>query len=94
MSVNTLVEQIRLIKTQNELNQVIEAVKLQMTYLSRRNIRNFVIGDTVKFTARGGAVVKGTVSKVNQKTVLVKVANHGMFGTTTYKVPAGMLEAV
>jgi hypothetical protein len=40
MSVNTLVDQIRHIKTQTELNQVIEAVKLQMTYLSRRNIRN------------------------------------------------------
>ena len=94
MSVNAIVDSIRQIKNQNDLNTVIEAVKLQMTYLSRRNIRNFVIGDTVKFTARGGAVVKGTVSKVNQKTVLVKVANHGMFGTTTYKVPAGMLESV
>ena len=94
MSVNAIVDSIRQIKTQNELNTVIDAVKLQMTYLSRRNIRNFVIGDTVKFTARGGTVVKGIVSKVNQKTVLVKVANHGMFGTTTYKVPAGMLESV
>jgi len=94
MSVNAIVDSIRQIKNQNELNTVIEAVKLQMTYLSRRNIRNFVIGDTVKFTARGGAVVKGTVSKVNQKTVLVKVTNHGMFGNTTYKVPAGMLESV
>lgn len=91
---NTIVEDIRQLKTQAEVNLVIEAIKLQMNYLSRKNIRQFVNGDTVKFVARNGAVITGTVSKVNQKTVLVKVPNLGMLGTTTYKVPAGMLESV
>ena len=90
---NNIAENIRQLKTQDEVNLVIEAIKLQMTYLSRKNIRQFIKGDKVKFTARNGTVVVGTVDKVNQKTVLVKQNNPGMFGTTTYKVPAGMLAA-
>ena len=90
---NTIAENIRQLKTQDEVNLVIEAIKLQMTYLSRKNIRQFTKGDKVKFTARNGTVVVGTVDKVNQKTVLVKQNNSGMFGTTTYKVPAAMLVA-
>ena len=89
---NTIVENIRQLKTQDEVNTVIEAIKLQMNHLSRKNIRQFVSGDKVKFTARNGTVV-GTVKKVNQKTVLVSQPNPGMFGTTTYKVPASMLVA-
>jgi|TARA_B110000503_G_C7098963_1_gene392926 formylmethanofuran dehydrogenase subunit D len=90
---NTIVENIRQLKTQDEVNTVIEAIKLQMNHLSRKNIRQFVSGDKVKFTARNGTVVVGTVKKVNQKTVLVSQPNLGMFGTTTYKVPASMLVA-
>ena len=90
--VNTVVDNIRQLKTQDEVNLVIEAIKLQMTYLSRKSIRQFAAGDKVKFTGRGGPVT-GTVTKVNQKTVLVSANNAGMFGTTTYKVPAGMLVA-
>lgn len=89
--VNTVVDNIRQLKTQDEINLVIEAIKLQMTYLSRKSIRQFAAGDKVKFTGRGGPIT-GTVTKVNQKTVLV-AAPMGMFGTTTYKVPAGMLVA-
>jgi hypothetical protein len=89
---NTVVDNIRQLKTQDEVNLVIEAIKLQMTYLSRKSIRQFAAGDKVKFTGRGGPVT-GTVIKVNQKTVLVSANNAGMFGTTTYKVPAGMLMA-
>ena len=90
---NTVVDNIRQLKTQDEVNLVIEAIKLQMTYLSRKNIRQFVAGDKVKFTGRGGVPVTGTVTKVNQKTVLVAAPNKGMFGTTNYKVPASMLVA-
>jgi hypothetical protein len=90
--VSTVVDNIRQLKTQDEVNLVIEAIKSQMTYLSRQSIRQFAAGDKVKFTGRGGPVT-GTVTKVNQKTVLVAAPNKGMFGTTTYKVPAGMLVA-
>jgi len=90
---NTVVDNIRQLKTQDEVNLVIEAIKLQMTYLSHKSIRQFAAGDKVKFTGRGNISVTGTVTKVNQKTVLVSANNAGMFGTTTYKVPAGMLMA-
>ena len=90
--VNTVVDNIRLLMTQDEVNLVIEAIKSQMTYLSRKNIRQFAEGDKVTFTSRTGPVT-GVVKKVNQKTVLVSTPNKGMLGTTTYKVPAGMLSA-
>jgi hypothetical protein len=90
--VNTVVDNIRQLKTQDEVNLVIEAIKSQMTYLSRKNIRQFAEGDKVTFKGRTGPVT-GVIKKVNQKTVLVAAANVGMFGTTTYKVPAGMLSA-
>ena len=57
---NTIAENIRQLKTQDEVNLVIDAIKLQMTYLSRKNIRQFTKGDKVKFTARNGTVVVGT----------------------------------
>ena len=43
--VNTVVDNIRLLMTQDEVNLVIEAIKSQMTYLSRKNIRQFAEGD-------------------------------------------------
>ena len=71
----------------DELNQIIEAIKLQRTYLARNTARSLVIGDTVTFTGRRGAKVTGTVDKINTKTVLVREANG-----TRWKVTASLLD--
>jgi uncharacterized protein YkvS len=55
----------------NELNQVIEAIKLQRTWLSRTTARALTIGDTVEFTGRHGHTERGRVVKINPKTVIV-----------------------
>ena len=86
-NVRTAVEAIRN-SNNDELNQIIEAIKLQRTYLARTTARALAVGDTVEFTGRNGATHTGSVTKINRKTVLVKE------GYTTWKVTASMLRVV
>jgi hypothetical protein len=73
----------------DELNQVVEAIKLRRTYLARQKAVTFQVGDTVSFAARGMQVV-GVVTKVNVKTVQVKQNN----SLTVWKVHASLLKPV
>ena len=72
----------------DEINQVVEAIKLQRTFLARTTARALTVGDTVSFTGRGGKTVTGTVTKINRKTVVVDE------GFTRWKVPASLLKVV
>ena len=72
----------------DELNQVIEAIKRQRTYLARTTARAMAIGDTVEFDARG-RTVRGTVTKINRKTVIVNEPGYG-----SWKVTASLLRVV
>lgn len=76
--------------TNTELSSIISAVQFARTQLGKQKIRTFGKGDAVKFTStkRGGITVTGTVTKVAIKYVTVKE------GSTLWKVPANMLEAV
>ena len=73
----------------NELNQIIEAVKLQQNFLARQSARTFMKGDAVQFTGRGNRTVVGTVIKVNPKTILVDSPSQGR-----WKVTASMLTSL
>ena len=55
----------------NELNQVVEAIKLKRTHLARQVARSVVKGDIVQFAGRRGQMIQGKVMKVNQKTLVV-----------------------
>lgn len=73
----------------NELNQVVEAIKLKRQHLSRQAVRNFTVGDMVQFTSsRTGGRVNATVEKVNRKYVVV--STH--IGGEKWRVPATMLK--
>lgn len=74
----------------DELEQVIEAVKLRRNFIARSTVRSLNVGDTVSFDAgpRRGVRV-GTVTKVNRKNVKVKEAGYG-----TWNVPASLLTVV
>lgn len=87
-SVRQAITAIHSLETNDELNQVIEAVKLKRQYLARQAVRSFIVGDKVQFTSRGGVPVGGTVKKVNRKYIIVDTALGG------YRVPATMLEKV
>ena len=73
----------------DELNQIIEAVKLQQNFLARQSARSFMKGDAVQFTGRGNRTVVGTVVKVNPKTIVVDSPSQGR-----WKVTASMLETL
>ncbi len=73
----------------NELDQIVEAVKLQRTFLAKQSARTFSIGDAVQFTGRGNRTVVGTVQKVNPKTVVVDSPTQGR-----WKVTASMLQTL
>lgn len=73
----------------SELNQVIEAVKLQRNYLARQVAVTFRFGDTVHFVARGQQVA-GKVTKINTKTVTVLQNN----SFNTWRVHASLLKKV
>ena len=86
-NVQTAVTAIRAMDN-DELNQVIEAVKMQRTWLARRIARSMMVGDLVEFKNRRGDAERGRVTKVNRKTVIVDA------GHTRWKVPATMLTVV
>ena len=72
----------------DELSQVVEAIKLKRQYLSRQAVRNFVVGDMVQFTSsKTGGKVNATVKKVNRKYVVVTAH----IGGQQWRVPATML---
>tara|TARA_B100000287_G_scaffold382701_1_gene387999 strand:- start:9 stop:296 length:288 start_codon:yes stop_codon:yes gene_type:complete len=77
----------------DEINQVAERCSLRRTYLNKLNIRQFRIGDKVKFTPnkRGYASeIVGTVQKLGQKYVTLKDDN----SVSRWRVPANHLQAV
>jgi hypothetical protein len=76
-----------------EVSQVIDAVKLKQNYLASEARRNFVAGDSVKFTSRNGSVYTGVVDKIKQKYILVTVKGNSGY-PMRYNVPATMLSKV
>lgn len=73
----------------NQLNQVIEAIKLKRTHLSRQATRSLIVGDEVQFKGRNNQIIQGRVVKVNQKTVSVDAGVQGR-----WKVTASLLHKV
>lgn len=87
-NVQQVISAIHSVQTNDELNQIVEAVKLKRQYLSRQAVKSFRVGDKIQFTSRGGVPVGGTVQKVNIKYVVCDTP------IGRYKVPATMLEKV
>ena len=89
MSAANAIAAIQKITTVDELNQVIESVKLRQTWIARQATRTFRLNDKVKFD--GGqrkGIISGKVVKVNRKTIVVDA---GVLGR--WRVNASMLEA-
>ncbi len=71
----------------DQLNQLVEAVKLKRTHLSRQAVQNFLVGDIVSFTQRDGNQVSGRINKINRKYIIVRESASG----TQWRVPGTML---
>jgi hypothetical protein len=73
--------------TNDELDQVISALKFARAELAQDNKRTMTVGSQVKFTsARNGRTYLGTVKKVAIKYITVDT------GSGLFRVPANMLE--
>jgi len=73
------------IQTNEDLNLIVEAVKLKRQYLERTAVRQFIVGEKVQFTNRRSVPVGGTIRKINRKYIVVDTPIGG------YRVPATML---
>lgn len=71
--------------TNDELNEVIDMIKLKRGQLSAAAVRNFSEMDEVTFEHKG-RIVEGVVAKVNQKYIHVETISDGK-----WKVPAAYL---
>ena len=75
--------------TNDELNELADAIRFARSQLGKRTVRSLRVGDSVKFTStKTGATFRGTVDKVKVKYVLVNTPQG------RYNVPASMIEAV
>ena len=89
-TVTQAVEAIRKLESSSQINQVIEAIKLQQTYVARNAARSVQVGSLVTFEGRRGNTVTGEVTKVNQKTIVVRDTNT----QAQWKVTASMVTAI
>tara|TARA_X000001036_G_scaffold408722_1_gene419203 strand:- start:328 stop:603 length:276 start_codon:yes stop_codon:yes gene_type:complete len=83
--IQDLITGIHNINTNEDLNLIVEAVKLKRQYLERTAVRQFIVGEKVQFTNRKGMPVGGTIRKINRKYIVVDTPIGG------YRVPATML---
>ena len=71
-NVTKAVEAIRKLESSDQINQIIDAIKLQQTYVARNAARSVQVGTLVTFEGRRGNTVTGEVLKVNQKTIVAR----------------------
>lgn len=87
-NVQQIISLIHKVQSNDELNQILDAWKLKRTYLTRQNVRQLAVGDTVQYEGRHG-LTQGKVHKINRKYVIVETNGMGR-----WRVPANMLEKV
>ena len=63
----------------DQLNEVIEAIKLKRTHLTKQAVRSFMVGDIDSFTGKRGMDVSGKVKKIAQKYVTVDCGAQGQW---------------
>ena len=88
VNMNTVVDAVRDMSS-DELNHVIEEIKLRRNYIARNATRGLRNGTKVQFTGRSGQTFTGVVTKVNPKTVKVDTGQTGV-----WKVTASMLTEI
>ena len=77
--------------SRDDLDLVVEAVKLRRTYLHKQNAREMQIGDYVEFDGKHGMSMKGKVVKKAIKYLNVDCTMHG---GSVWRVPVGALRKV
>lgn len=74
----------------DELNQIVDAIKLKRQYLTKQATRSFTVGDQVRFTStKTGTVKQGRITKVARKYITVDCGSYD-----SWRVPGNMLERI
>ena len=89
-NVTQAVTAIRKLESSSQINEVIEAIKLQQTWVARNAARSVQVGTLVTFEGRRGRTITGEVTKVNQKTIVVR----DQATQSQWKVTASMVTAI
>lgn len=77
----------------SEITAVFEMLKTRRSALAAEAVRSIAVGALVEFDATRGRVIRGHVTKINQKTVNVTPENGGQFDRG-WRVSAGSLRLV
>lgn len=88
--VTQAVAAIRRLESSDQINEVIEAIRLQQTWVAKNAARSIRVGTVVTFEGRRGRTVTGEVLKVNQKTIVVQDQST----QAKWKVTASMVSPV
>jgi hypothetical protein len=54
------------------LNAIITQINRRRSALQEEAIDNFVVGQDVEFTRKDGDTIRGSIQKINRKTILIK----------------------
>lgn len=66
-----------------DLRSINDAIKYAMDRNNYVMKRSLGVGDRVKFTNKAGRDISGLITKINQKTVMIKTANEGNWKVST-----------
>lgn len=69
----------------DQVDVVVEAIKLRRTRMHRDAVHVLSVGDKVKFTGRGNNIVTGTITKKAVKNVIIDT------GAGKWRVPASIV---
>lgn len=84
MTLEKVIDTIYKLNNEN-LNTVIDAIKLRRNQIHTQQAQTFKVGDTVSFKGRYGRTETGTVTKVKIKNVVVDT------GSVRWNVPGNLL---
>jgi hypothetical protein len=87
--IQTLVTEISKLNIE-EVNLIAEAIKLRRQFITKTVARTIQPGTTVEFNAKTRGIIRGTVTKVNTKNIVVQQQNT----LTSWRVPANMITVV
>ena len=71
-----------------DIQLMVQAIKLRRDQLHFQQAQSFKVGDTVQFTGRRGRTEQGTVTRVKVKYVSVDT------GTSKWNIPGGLLRLI
>lgn len=83
------VDAVQEIKDTDEIHKLNRMIREQFNHLTRQKTREFRVGEEVTFKTKRGPIMKGTVTKINRKTIGVLTDTH-----MDYRVSPSLLKKV